>query len=247
LNTKFKSFVLLRCVHCVKIQSAKDYLLSPENAAISSPGLGEENGRIATRCFQYICTEAFPQISDERTRPAEDLETDQDTPSYLEYPVLDWMEHGRLASQDIADDFNWKDEFFQQDSELRLAWFHEYWKKRHWLGTVLYESLLLHLAAYSGLLWLAGKLVDSGHESDVNRSHSFSRTPRRWAAKKWHEAVVRLLLQHKADVNAKGISGCTALHQAAEKGQEAVVQLLLEYKADVNRSDSCLYTTALCS
>ena len=237
------SFLTIRrnTVHFVH-QSAKDYLLSPENAAIFSPELGEENRRIATRCFQYICTEAFAQTSDYRTRPAEDLETGEDTPPYLEYPVLHSMEHGRLASPDIVDDFDLKDEFFQQDSELRLAWFHEYWKKCPWLGTLPYELPPLHLAAYFGLLWLAEKLVDSGNESDVNRSYSFRRTPLHWAAEKGHEAVARLLLEHKADVNARGISGCTALYQASEKGHEAVVRLLLDYNADVNAEDSSRWT-----
>ncbi len=101
-------------------QSAKDYFLSPENAAIFSPELGEENKSVASRCFQYICTDAFAELSNERTHLTEDLETAEGTPLYLEYPVLHWMEHGRAASLDIANDFNLLDEFFQQDSKLRL-------------------------------------------------------------------------------------------------------------------------------
>ena len=192
-------------------QSAKDYLLSLENATMFSPKMGEENKLIASHCFQYIC-DAFAELSNERTCPAENLETAEGTAPYLEYPVLHWMEHGRAASLNIADDFNLKDKFFQQDFKLKLTWFHVYWKKRHKSGSEPYKFTPLHLAAYSGLLWLAAKLIDSGHEADVNMSDSFGGTALYWAARSGHEALVRLLLEHKADVNAKCNNGQTALH-----------------------------------
>ena len=215
-------------------QSARDYFLSPENAAIFSPELGEENRRIATRCFQYICTDAFAELPKTRTHQAEDLKTAEGTSSYLEYPALHWMEHGSAASPDIADDINLKDEFFQPNSKLRLAWFHVYWEKRGKNMTEPYNFTPLHLAAFSGLLWLAAKLLDSGHEADVNISDITGRMPLHWAAKNGHEAVVRLLLEHKANVNTTDSMGWTALYWAIRNEHVAVVRLLLEHKAQVN-------------
>jgi len=105
-------------VHFVH-QSAKDYLLSPGNTVIFSPGLGEENKIIAYRCFQYICTDAFSEHLDGRTLPAEKLEIATRNTLYLEYPVLHWMDHGRTASLDIAGLFNLEGKFFRQHSRLR--------------------------------------------------------------------------------------------------------------------------------
>ena len=55
------------------------------------------------------------------------------------------------------------------------------------------------------------------------------------AAKKGHEATVKLLLDYKADLDAKDYyCEWTALHHAAEGGHEAAVKLLLDHKADVD-------------
>jgi len=105
-------------VHFVH-QSAKDYLLSPGNTVIFSPGLGEENKMIAYRCFQYVCTAAFSKCLDGRTLPAEKLEMVTRNTPYLEYLVLHWMDHGRTASLDIAELFNLEEQFFRQHSRLR--------------------------------------------------------------------------------------------------------------------------------
>jgi hypothetical protein len=218
-------------------QSAKDYLLSPENAIIFSPKLGEEHRRIASRCFQYICSDPFAELPKKRIHQAEDLETGESTPSYLEYPVLHWIQHGRLASPDIASDFNLKDEFFQQDSKVRQTWFHMYWKERINYGTESYNFTPLHLAAYFGLLWLAASLVESGNEADVNACDTLSRIPLHCAAENGHEAIVLLLLDHKAHVNAKDHNGYTALHWATGIGHKEIVRLLLEHEADSNAKD----------
>ena len=86
------------------------------------------------------------------------------------------------------------------------------------------------------------------HNADVNmKDNEYGWTALRLAARKGHQAVVRLLLEHrlvlwrllehKADINAMNNSGRTALHEAASKGYEAVVRLLLEHKVDVNTKD----------
>jgi hypothetical protein len=199
-----------------------------------SPQLGKENKRIVSRCFQYFCTDAFAEFLKEPTRLEENSETAEGTQSYLEYPVLNWIEHGRVASLDIADAFNLKDEFFQQDSELRLIWFQTYWETCHNYEPEPYRFTLLHLAAYSGLLWLAAKLIGSSHEADLSMSDSSGWIPLHWAARNGHDAVVRLLLKHKADVDAKDNNGWTALYRAAREGHEAVVRLLIERKANID-------------
>jgi len=67
-----------------------------------------------------------------------------------------------------------------------------------------------------------------------------------WAARKGHEAVVKLLLaRDDLDVNS-GHYGRTALSFAAERGHEAVVKLLLaQDEIDVKSKDSLRRTVVI--
>ena len=49
-----------------------------------------------------------------------------------------------------------------------------------------------------------------------------------WAAKSWHEAAVKLLLEKGADVESKDGDGQTPLLLAALNWEKAIVRLLLE-------------------
>ena len=84
-----------------------------------------------------------------------------------------------------------------------------------------------HLAAYFGLKEAMITLSENGH--DLNSKDSNGRTSLSWAAKRGHEAVVRLLLEKGAELEAKEDDfGQTPLSLAAGWGHEAVVKLLLE-------------------
>jgi ankyrin repeat protein len=78
-----------------------------------------------------------------------------------------------------------------------------------------------------GLLLEKGANVDSKGSTDRQMLLSC-------AARKWHEAVMQLLLEHKAGVGANNKNRQTALHAAAGNGHKAVVQL---QKLDSKDSD----------
>ncbi|KAI9778778.1 MAG: hypothetical protein M1839_007868 [Geoglossum umbratile] len=216
------SFLTVRggTVHFVH-QSAKDYLQS--DATIFSPGRANENKAIATRCFQYICSGA----------------SHEDFSKSPKYPVLHWMEHGRAASPDIADNFDLNTEFFQRDSKLRQAWFDVYWKETYPHRPREPSLTLLHIAAYAGLSWLVAKLLSGGHEVDINTADLILYTPLHWAAENGHEAAAKVLLDTgKVDLDSKAGNGQTPLSLAAYMGHEAVVKLLLDTgKVDLNSKD----------
>ncbi|KAH0555897.1 hypothetical protein GP486_006156 [Trichoglossum hirsutum] len=93
-------------------------------------------------------------------------------------------------------------------------------------------TLALHHATENGHESVV-RLPLLGEDAAINAKNSDGET----AAKKGHEAVVRLLLESKLDVNAKGHHGQTALHWAVIYWHEATIRLLLEAKADVDVKD----------
>ena len=58
------------------------------------------------------------------------------------------------------------------------------------------------------------------------------------AARKGHERVAALLLQHDAEVNLQDGKGLTALMWTAYRGHEWVIELLLRRGAEINLQDS---------
>ncbi|KAI9694151.1 MAG: hypothetical protein M1822_003422 [Bathelium mastoideum] len=96
----------------------------------------------------------------------------------------------------------------------------------------------LHLAAYFGITEAVAEILQPSNVDlcDI----AFGKTPLSHAAKRGHEAVVKLLLgTGKVDVNSKDFNSRTPLWLAAEKGHEAVVRLLLDTgKVDINSKDS---------
>ncbi|KAH0535997.1 hypothetical protein FGG08_007114, partial [Glutinoglossum americanum] len=100
------------------------------------------------------------------------------------------------------------------------------------------QMTAVHVAAYFGLVGTIMGLLKNGYNPDLR--DSYGRTPLSWAARRGHEAVVKLLLaMEKVDLNSKDSSGRTPLSWAAEGGQEAVVKLLLATeKVDLDSKDS---------
>src|SRR5436853_6487670 len=98
-------------------QSAKTYILS--TAGIVSPNLKVEHTFLAVNCFQHV--------SNGRREVSEIVTTEQRT--FLEYPVLFWLDHARFASDDIAEYFDLDGPFFALRSKQRQDWLDAYWEK----------------------------------------------------------------------------------------------------------------------
>jgi ankyrin repeat protein len=82
----------------------------------------------------------------------------------------------------------------------------------------------VHVAAYFRLREEMIILLENGYHSESEDSDG--RTPLSWAAKKRHEAVVKLLLEKGANLESKSNNNGTPLSWAAENGHGAVVKLL---------------------
>jgi ankyrin repeat protein len=152
----------------------------------------------------------------------------------------------------------------------------------------------LHLAAAQGRSGVAAQLVTAGSAVDliaaagmgwqkqverlleedagrVQRSLSWGLTPLQMAARRGHEAVAEVLIEHGARldlISARdlgwtaripallhgwpesvhtrgGMSGCFPLHHAAIKADADLVQLLIAHGADVNARDKASDCTPL--
>jgi ankyrin repeat protein len=85
----------------------------------------------------------------------------------------------------------------------------------------------LSIAAYTGSLAYAKKLIDAGAEVNF-----FGWPPLSYAAYNGHYEIAEYLLKRGAEVNATTENGSTALFFAARFGHIEVVNLLLKNKAD---------------
>ena len=218
-------------VHLVH-QSAKDFLRS-EAQGILSTNLMKENCNLAMRCLRYICSCTFPGLPTETTGPVLNPEVSQESLGYLGYPVMYWMEHAKAASSEVNPHIDLNDEFFRPDSSLRQSWFNSYWPMRHSFEPQPHGFTLLHLAAYIGWSWMAGKLIGNRGSESVNKIDSLGMRPLHWAAKWGRIDVVEILLTNGADVTAKDHEGEPAITYAAEGGHITLVQLLIRYMSHV--------------
>ncbi|KAF3059647.1 Ankyrin-2 [Daldinia childiae] len=82
----------------------------------------------------------------------------------------------------------------------------------------------LHIAAFSGLYYLALKLIEEGLQ--VSAVDAQERIPLHWAAANGHTKLVSLLIQHGSDPNAIDGRGLKPIHLAVKYA--SVVKVLLE-------------------
>jgi hypothetical protein len=149
---------------------------------------------------------------------------------FLDYAARYWGYHAQPVQEETCDLAS----FFLQHSNLvscaaQTMSMSEY-RYSGYSQTFPEQATGLHLTATFGLLYLLRKLLSgsSGNLSiSTDSKDSDSQTPLSWAAKKGHEAVVKLLVE-RADVEAdsKDRGGQTPLTWAAAKGHEAVGNLL---------------------
>jgi ankyrin repeat protein len=238
-------------------QSVKDYLLSCDALTLSSH-LEQENWVLARRCFRYTCSKAtYLRDSTSRTQTAQmpNRPLTVETSEILEYPLLFWMEHGRLSGGNSRDLYHQDPDFWKPESSARQS----FWKLFNQYPNGYDENVVassITLAAVSGitelvreiLLFNSGKskvksengwsfwkfkIGDNGTEKPVVEGDEYA-TALYTATRGGHEAVVKLLIERGANVNAQGGRYGTALQAAAWGGQEAVVKLLIERSANVN-------------
>ena len=229
-------------------QSAKDYLL--REACDPDPELEAfrvkekvANLEIARKCLNYLHSGAlenseFNVLNNNSHLRAFPL---------LNYAALHWYEHARILDRS-EDVFDLSLPFYQKKSNICRSWlkaYHDYYNNFDIRDNFPPKSFtLLHLASYLGILPLAEKLligkgwIDKPKRLYYLRKHDRDgRTALLWAARRGHEAVVRLLLENGADMNALDMYGETALVGAAEQGHETIVRLLLEKGADIEAKD----------
>jgi hypothetical protein len=90
---------------------------------------------------------------------------------------------------------------------------------------VVRNTMVLHLAAFSGFSGLVEVLLEAGVSSTIE--DHFGNTPLHWAAKGASAESMKALLSAGADVNAKNTEGATPLHFAAA-GREGEVRQVID-------------------
>ena len=223
-------------VHFVHL-SAKTYLLSV--GTVSSFNVGIEHMNLAICTFEYISDPEidYPHVT------AGHSEGKISPGANLEYPTLFWMDHARLASENIAKHFDPYLEFFEPGSKQRKRWFEKYWGKTSakWEKRP-HDRAAIHIAAYGGLSWLISVLLNSDPVVDVHIKDSLGNDSLIWAAKNGYGDVVQLLLSSGAQVSTINEDGMTALSWAATNGHQQIAQMIAKAGGDVRVIDKSGWT-----
>ena len=77
----------------------------------------------------------------------------------IEYPVLFWTAHAKLATPDFMAKLNQKEGFFAPDSRVMRNWLRSYWIGAEKYSRLPHKFSSLHLAGYTGILPLATYLL----------------------------------------------------------------------------------------
>ncbi|RTE83479.1 hypothetical protein BHE90_001900 [Fusarium euwallaceae] len=228
-------------------QSAKEYLLREQPDA--DPVLemfritaNQGHAALAHECLDILEASAFQ-------RTALNL-SDMSWPHQshlLNYAVLHWQNHARLASRDAKDLFNPDRPFFQQPSAVRNNWTQTY---NSWCSSQIRRHLPetpLHMACCLGIIpWV---------EITLQRDRSMTRGVRKWQSRKtidrtdggptplgWAVAsedkdMVQILLDSGADIDATYMWTRTPLVHAVQGRSKPMVQLLLNSYDNLNHEN----------
>ncbi|KAI6831312.1 hypothetical protein KC340_g7747 [Hortaea werneckii] len=195
----------------------------------------QSHTELAAACVDYLVqtNDQYQEVPLNSTRPTAQLLFRLRVFRLRDYAVEHWPDHAKASSMaGIKLLANGK--FFDKESCVREVWWREY-SQRSW--NVPLRLSTLHIASYLGIPKLAQSLIEKRKKQLLNslrirgyvdKRDDCGHTPLWWAARRGHEAVVRLLLAtSKVDPNAWNHEGETPLIGAAGAGHKAVVQLLL--------------------
>lgn len=169
--------------------------------------------------------------------------------AFLEYSSKYWGQHVVLG--DFEEELEMLIMKLLNNAPLRNNAFQALQFRADFANTTVTEELFqslptnpeaLHLAAYWGLTYIAGKFLEAGAPPSAVDSHRW--TPLHWACANNKLPVAELLMRSGANVNAQDIQGWSPLFWAAFVGNIDMVRLLLSNGAN-HLARSTLGWTAL--
>ena len=203
----------------------------------------------------------------------QDHDDDLQLPSFLEYPSIYWMSHGREANSAIGEIFDVYYHFFGPESPIRNLWLNSCrFRSQSEVSAVLrvglpfrisgsddisgsdYNLPPLHFGAFTGIYSLVKRILDWIHVSYTSKSDSpidmkdqRGFTALMYAAKCGHKRVVELLLERGAHAQERDRWGKTVLMYSAELENPAVSLVLLSHGASVHPKDQYGDTALSCA
>ncbi|KUL83144.1 hypothetical protein ZTR_10995 [Talaromyces verruculosus] len=206
----------------------------------------ETNLDIARTCVGYLSLQ--PLVAGPCTSSTEMIKR-LDALAFLDYSSKYWGQHFILG--DCEKDLEPQVLKLLNDTALRNSAFQALQFRRDFVNTAVTEELFqslpkkpeaLHLAAYWGLTYIAGKILEAGASSSPLDSHKW--TPLHWACANNKLPVAEILIRSGANVNVQDIQGWSPLFWAAFVGSIDMVRLLLSNGAN-HLTRSTLGWTAL--
>jgi hypothetical protein len=149
---------------------------------------------IATICVTYLSFNVFESgFCHTDVEFEERLQLNQ----LYDYATHNWGHHAREASTSCQEVIGFLESKLKTEaaSQVLLA-IKRYSGHSRYSQEVPWQMTGLHLAAYFGLYEVVNTLIRRGQSVDLK--DSYRRTPLSWAARNWHKAVVKLLLEKGA-------------------------------------------------
>ena len=159
----------------------------------------------------------------------------------VEYPAMFWLDHAKLATDDVVEDFDlddrldfWGDDHVSSDDARAKA--RTWWPRLKQLEkehATLHKLTPVHLAAFFNFVPLLDELLrdEDKRKERLAARDSFGRQPLYWAAHEGNIDCVKMMLERGADPDARSHgspTGVTALHGAAYHGDVEVVKVIVE-------------------
>lgn len=159
----------------------------------------------------------------------------------VEYPAVFWLDHAKLATDDVVEDFDlddrldfWGDDHVSSDDAKARA--RTWWPRLKQLEkehATLHKLTPVHLAAFFNFVPLLDELLrdEKNREERLAARDSFGRQPLYWAAHEGNIECVKMMIERGADPDARSHgspTGVTALHGAAYRGDVEIVKVIVE-------------------